>query len=259
MELRSLGSTGIQVSPLGLGSVKFGRNEQVKYPKGFQIPGDSELADLLALASELGVNLIDTAPAYGSSEERLGRLLPGRREDWVIVTKVGEQFIEGRSHFDFSAKATRESVENSLRRLDTDHLDVVLIHSDGNDLEVLQEDVLGELERLKTEGKLRATGLSGKTVQGGLLAAEMVDVLMVTCNPQYNEELPVLLAAQRLDKGVLIKKGLMSGHVRSAAEVEQAMAFIFDQPGVSSMIVGTISPGHLQSNVATLERILARR
>jgi aryl-alcohol dehydrogenase-like predicted oxidoreductase len=258
MELRALGNSGIRVSPLGLGSVKLGRNREVKYPQGFQVPNDRAVSDLLALARDLGINLIDTAPAYGSSEERLGRLLPGKREDWVIVTKVGEQFIDGCSHFDFSTQAIRRSVESSLRRLNTDYLDVVLIHSDGNDLKSLQEDTLGELRRLQVQGKLRATGISGKTVEGGLLAAELLDVLMVTCNLQYNEELPVLQAAQRLNRGVLIKKGLMSGHVRNAAEVEQAMAFVFSQPGVSSMVVGTINPGHLEANVVALQKILDR-
>ena len=63
MELRALGSTGIQVSPLGLGTVKLGRNQQVKYPRPFELPGDEEVLALLGLARELGVNLLDTAPA----------------------------------------------------------------------------------------------------------------------------------------------------------------------------------------------------
>lgn len=68
---RPLGDTGLAVSPLGLGTVKFGRDQGVKYPSGFTIPDDREAADLLALARDLGINLIDTAPAYGRSEERL--------------------------------------------------------------------------------------------------------------------------------------------------------------------------------------------
>ncbi|HID48445.1 MAG TPA: aldo/keto reductase, partial [Chromatiales bacterium] len=89
MELRPLGATGIEVSPLGLGTVKIGRNQQVKYPRGFRIPDDAAVRDLLGLARDLGLNLVDTAPAYGNSEERLGKLLPDKN-DWIIVTKVGE-------------------------------------------------------------------------------------------------------------------------------------------------------------------------
>ena len=116
MELRALGRTGLQVSPVGLGTVKFGRNQQVKYPRGFDLPDDAHLRDLLAVARELGINLLDTAPAYGSAEERLGALLD-HADDWVIVTKVGEAFEHGASRFDFSAAGTRASVERSLRRV----------------------------------------------------------------------------------------------------------------------------------------------
>src|SRR5690606_33729328 len=89
---RPLGSTGFKVSPLGLGTVKLGRDQGVKYPTGFTIPGDDDASLLLAQARELGINLIDTAPAYGRSEERLGPLLRGQRDEWVIVSKVGEEF-----------------------------------------------------------------------------------------------------------------------------------------------------------------------
>ena len=92
---RPLGSTGFKVSPLGLGTVKLGRDQGVKYPTGFTIPGDDEARLLLAQARELGINLIDTAPAYGRSEERLGPLLRGQRDEWVIVSKVGEEFDGG--------------------------------------------------------------------------------------------------------------------------------------------------------------------
>ena len=74
---RPLGSTGLMVSPLGLGTGKLGRDQGVKYPSGFQIPDDDEARMLLKLARDLGINLIDTAPAYGRSEERLGPLLRG--------------------------------------------------------------------------------------------------------------------------------------------------------------------------------------
>jgi len=86
VELRPLGSTGMLVSPLGLGTVKFGRNEQVKYPRPFAIPDDRRVAELLALALDLGINLLDTAPAYGSSEARIGKLLPGPRDAMSLAT-----------------------------------------------------------------------------------------------------------------------------------------------------------------------------
>src|SRR3990167_7608998 len=92
LQKRSLGQTGIEVSVIGLGTVKFGRNQGVKYPVSFQLPSDQELEVLVNTAFDLGMNLLDTAPAYGMSEERLGKLLQSKRPDWVISTKVGEEF-----------------------------------------------------------------------------------------------------------------------------------------------------------------------
>lgn len=259
MELRPLGTTGLKVSPLGLGTVKFGRNQGVKYPRSFELPPDREALALLELAWELGINLLDTAPAYGESEERLGRLLRQCRRDWVIVTKVGEEFHAGESHFDFSATATRASVERSLRRLGVEVLDTVLIHSSGDDLAILErEEVLPTLLDLKQAGLVQAVGMSSKTVAGGLRAVECCDVVMVTYNPRQREELSVIRAAAA-GKGVLIKKGLLSGHLDRVSEVDPVRAslrLIFAEPGVSSVVVGTLNPDHLRANVAAAKDVL---
>ncbi len=257
MELRALGETGIMVSPLGLGTVKLGRNQQVKYPHPFAIPDDAAVVALLSLARELGINLLDTAPAYGNSEQRLGQLMPGSRDDWVIVSKVGEFFKEGQSGFDFSYETTIRTVEQSLRNLKTDYLDAVLIHSDGNDYRILKEEgALDALCALKERGLIRAHGMSTKTLVGGLLATVDTDIVMVTCNPAHQEELPVLRAADLRMRGVLIKKALQSGHIEVGG-VAAAMKFIFAQPGVSSVMVGTITPDHLRDNVAAVEAAIA--
>lgn len=254
---RSLAGTDLQISALGLGTVKLGRNEQVKYPSAFDIPDDAAVRELLALAQELGLNLLDTAPAYGSSEERLGKLM-ARRQDWVLCTKVGEEFEDGRSHFDFSAAHTRLSVERSLKRLRTDWLDLVLIHSDGNDEAIRQDGACVDmLRRLQQEGLVRYIGMSTKTISGGIRAAQELDVVMLTWNLQQRDT-EVLRAAERAGKGVLVKKGLMSGHVQGSSGdlVRDSMQLIFSEPGISSMITGTINPAHLRANVAAARRIL---
>ena len=261
MELRALGDSGIMVSPLGLGTVKIGRDQQVKYPAGFTIPDDRAVRELLALAWDLGINTLDTAPAYGNSEERLGQLLP-HKNDWVIVGKVGEIFENGESSFDFSAAHTRMSVERSLKRLGREVIDVVLVHSDGDDMNIIQnEEACDTLQQLKREGLIRAVGMSTKTVEGGIWSVENMDVVMATYNPSHTEELPVLQRAAELNKGVVIKKGLQSGHADAAAGgggVDAALRFVLAQQAVHSVVVGTINPEHLKHNVAVAEAALGQ-
>ena len=259
---RALGSTGLLVSPLGLGTVKLGRDQGVKYPNGFQIPDDDEARMLLKLARDLGINLIDTAPAYGRSEERLGPLLRGQRQDWVIVSKVGEEFADGLSRHDFSAAHTRLSVERSLQRLETDFIDLVLVHSDGNDLAILNDsEVYATLAELKRQGKIRGFGFSGKTVEGGLKALEQGDCAMVTYNLNEQNEKPVIDYAAAHGKAILVKKALASGHVCLSPGVDPVRAsfeLLFEHPGVASAIVGTINPLHLAHNVSTVAQVLRK-
>lgn len=245
MQKRRVGTTDIEVSVIGLGTVKFGRVEGVKYPKTFSLPADKELDHLLSVASELEINLLDTAPAYGISEERLGKALRGKRKDWIISTKAGEEFVGGASQFDFSSHAIQNSIERSLKRLHTDYLDIVLVHSSGDDQRIIdEENVFETLERLKQEGKVRAFGMSTKTVAGGLQTIDRADIAMVTFNPDYVDERCVIVYAQQKQKGIFIKKALASGHLPAA----DSLRFVFTEPGVTSVIVGTINPKHLQEN-----------
>ena len=169
--------------------------------------------------------------------------------------------MNGVSSFDFSAAATRRSVERSLRRLRVETLDVVLIHSDGGDLELLEHSaVLPTLRDLQQQGLIRAVGMSSKTVEGGLRAVQCCDVVMATYNLIQQQELPVLEAAAAAGKGVLIKKGLMSGHlaqITSEDPVAAALQLIYAAPAVSSVIVGTVHPQHLRANVAAAEALAA--
>jgi aryl-alcohol dehydrogenase-like predicted oxidoreductase len=249
---RPLGSTGLSVSVLGLGTVKFGRNQKIKYPT-FALPSDEAVNQLLEDALEGGINLLDTAPAYGAAEERLGRLLGARRGQFVLITKTGEEFADGESAYDFSAGHTRQSVERSLRRLRTDRLDCVLAHCPRNDLECLAHSpVLETLQRLKERGDIRSFGASTNTVEGGLLAAGLADVVMVTHSADYNLEEPVIRRAAELGKGVLIKKGLGSGNLAGAAEprsLADKFRPILSLTGVSSLIIGTINRQHLRANI----------
>ena len=249
MDKKILGNTAIEISPLGLGTVKFGRNEGVKYPQGFDIPDEAALADLLALAKDLGINMLDTAPAYGTSEERLGRLLTGQREDWVIIGKVGEDFENGESVYNFTPEHFEMSLQRSLKRLNTDYIDVLMVHSDGNDAQNLSDEIITKMQSFKQRGMARAIGASTKTAEGGLRTLETMDAVMATYTADYQDEKPVLDYAAENNKGVILKKALSSGH---NANIEDAFKFAFSHPGTSGIIVGTINPEHLKQNSMAL-------
>ncbi len=248
---RELGCTGVVVSPLGLGTVKLGRDRGVKYPTPVRIPDDDEVIALLAHAHELGINLIDTAPAYGNAEERLGKLMGKAPAEWVICTKVGEEFTHGESSFDFSPGAIRDSVERSLARLRVEALDVVLIHSDGVvELHPEFDDALGELRSLRERGLIRAFGASVKFEEGARRTIERAQVVMVTLNPGEPDAGEWIKDAE-VRAGVLVKKPLASGHLDRLGEnpLEASMRFIFGHPSVTAAIVGTTSLEHLDANV----------
>lgn len=260
VQLRQFGSTGLQVSPLGLGTVKLGRNKGLKHPP-FELPDDRTAEQLLGLASDLGINLVDTAPAYGTSEERLGKLLLGQRNRWVICTKVGEEFDSrtAMSRYDFSAEHVRFSIERSLGRLRTDFLDLVLVHSNGTDEGHAFAEALDALGDLKAQGKLRAFGISSKTMAGGLLAVERTDCAMITVNPFDAEGKTVSAAARQAGKGILVKKPLAAGALAASAAppVGETLGLIFSQPGVTSVVIGTIDPQHVRNNASACERAIS--
>lgn len=257
MEMRPLGSTGLCVGVLGLGTVKWGRTLGLKYPQPITLPTDDELRTLLAVAREHGMNVIDTAPAYGIAEERIGRLIE-RREDWVITTKFGERFVDGVSHFDFSRRALSDSLDSSLRSLRTDRVDAVLVHSDGAIEHRFPDELVDALKREKEAGRVRAIGISSKSKEGGLAALEWADVLMVTLNPEYLDELSLIREAARRGVGILVKKALLSGHGGGPAKpsVRECLATSLRETGVSSVVIGSVSPINVENNARIADEVL---
>ena len=245
---RPLGRTGLKLSPIGFGAFKIGRNEGIKYRDGYELPTEEESASILNHVLDLGVNLIDTAPAYGISEERIGRGLKARRDSFVLSTKVGEVWEDGEGRYDFSAEAVDRSVDRSLLRLDTDRLDIVLVHSDGTDLEIIERgETLDALVGRRDRGDIGFVGFSGKTVEGHLAAIEtgVVDVLMVEYHVLDRSQQPVIEEAERRGIGVLVKKGLASGRIPAI----DAIPACLEPGGVSSVVVGSLDPDHLRTNL----------
>ena len=243
---RPLGSTGLLVSSIGFGAFKIGRNQKTKYPTAYELPSDADVETLLNGLLEMGVNYIDTAPAYGVSEERIGRVLGHRRSEYVLATKVGETFSNGVSHYDFSGTAVRASVERSLNRLRTDVLDVLFLHSDGRDLWIQEQtDAVAAMVELKRRGLVQKIGLSGKTVDGAQLAFEWADVLMVEYHLEDRSREGLIREAAARGVGIIVKKGLASGHLAA----DRAIDFVLANRQVASIVVGGVNLTHFHDNV----------
>jgi len=242
----------LPLSPIGYGAFKIGRNVSTKYDQAYELPDPATVEKLLNGVLDLGISYIDTAPAYGTSEERIGQAISHRRREFILSTKVGEFFEDGVSKYDFSADAVRKSVETSLRRLHTDVLDFVFIHSSGDDLRIVEQtDVVPTLMSLRDAGLVRGLGLSGYTAEGFRAALPWADAVMVEYHPDNESLAPVIDEAHQRGITVIVKKGLVSGRLPAA----QALSFILRNSAVASVVVGSLSLDHLRENLRIVQEL----
>jgi len=242
----------LPLSPIGYGAFKTGRNAGTKYEQTYDLPDQATVAKLLNGVLDLGINYVDTAPAYGSSEERIGQAISHRRREFVLSTKIGEFFEGGTSRYDFSAAAVRKSVESSLRRLRTDVLDLVFIHSSRDDVRILEQtDVVTTLMSLRDAGLVRGIGLSGYTVEGFRAALPWADAVMVEYHPDQVSLAPVIDEAHNRGITVIVKKGLASGRLPAS----QAITFVLRNSAVDSVLVASLSLDHLRDNLQTARTV----
>jgi aryl-alcohol dehydrogenase-like predicted oxidoreductase len=197
----------MKVGEVGIGAMQFGD------PR-WQGPELDEVRCIVEEAVALGSNFIDTAPPYalGRSEELLGEVLQGRRDRFVLCTKFGYT-ADGRE--DFSAGRLEEAVADSLRRLRTDYLDVLLLHSPPDALMVGSAPHYGALRRLKDAGVLRAYGISMRRGTcdeiRGVLQSTDVQVIEIRFNALHQEPLPAIEEAAARGVGIIVNVPLESG------------------------------------------------
>jgi aryl-alcohol dehydrogenase-like predicted oxidoreductase len=242
MVLRALGKTGLKVSPISFGAFKIGRNEKIKYAQSYPLPTEDEAARLLNGVLDLGINLIDTAPAYGVSEERIGKHISGRHREFMLSTKVGERFEDGKSTYDFSSKSIAQSVERSLQRLKTSSVDFLFIHSDGREV---TEETITALQSAKKQGKTRFIGLSGKTVESARAALNWADALMIEYHPRDTSHEQIIAEAGKMGVAILVKKPLASGQIPAS----EAIPFILNKPQVATLVIGGLNLNHIRENL----------
>ncbi|MGY0020841.1 aldo/keto reductase [Streptomyces sp. cg35] len=223
MQYRTLGRTGVQVSSLALGAMNFGR-----------IGGTTqdEATALVDAALEAGVNLIDTADMYsdGESEEMVGKAIAGRRDDIVLATKAGMPMGDERNHRGSSRRWLVTELDNSLRRLGVDHVDLYQIHR--WDPATADEETLSALTDLQRAGKIRYFGSSTfpayRIVQAQWAAREHRLSRYATEQPGYSIlqrgiETHVLPVTEEYGLGVLawspLASGWLSGAIRAGRTV----------------------------------------
>jgi aryl-alcohol dehydrogenase-like predicted oxidoreductase len=211
MLFRRLGKTELNVSVVGVGTWQLGG----EWGKAYE---QSEVDKMIARAKELGINLIDTAECYGdhTSEELVGNAIKGQRQDWIVATKFGHKFhanFERTTHFD--PPSVLIQLEDSLRALKTDYIDLYQFHS-GSD-EVFDNPGLWEMLARQVEaGKIRALGLSITTANPPLQIQKMsrfgISALQVVYNRLSREpEQDIFPTCQKEDIGVLTRVPLASG------------------------------------------------
>jgi aryl-alcohol dehydrogenase-like predicted oxidoreductase len=267
MIYRDFGNTGIRVSVLGFGAGHIGSPDM----------SEMQAEKLLNSVLDMGINLVDTARAYGLSEKRIGLYLSHRRNDFIISTKVGYNF-EWKE--DWSYDATMGTVDQALQLMRTDYLDIVHLHS--CDKQILEKGEATEaLEKAKEQGKIRVIAYSGENEALGF-AVDSGRFGSLQCSVNICDQHSIsryLPAAKSKGMGVIAKRPIANapwrynsrpeGHY--SAEYwdrirvmhidpheldwnELALRFTAFSPGVDTCIAGTGNPEHLLQNLSHLEK-----
>jgi aryl-alcohol dehydrogenase-like predicted oxidoreductase len=208
MKLRPFGNTGMQVSEIGLGAWQLANPD-------WGISDKKEALEIVQKALEAGCNFFDTAPGYGHgrSEELLGEGLKPVRPNVIICTKFSHYQEDGSR--DFAAQNVRPVLEGSLRRLQTDYVDILLLHNPPREMMDgrVSADLYEELERLKAEGTIREYGVSldWRVELENVLSTTKSKAAEVFFNALYQEVLPAFQLAQNNGMGLIVKVPLDSG------------------------------------------------
>jgi aryl-alcohol dehydrogenase-like predicted oxidoreductase len=283
---RTLGPTGAEVTVLGYGAM------EIRGEPGGPALEDADAGRLLNAVLDEGITLIDTAIDYGRSEELIGRYLSSRRDEYFLASKCGCLLTPPADAtppypHDWTAANVRAGVEQSLRRLQTDHLDLVQVHMSPSREQLESDGTVEAMVSLRDEGKVRFLGMSG--IEPNLadhVAMGVFDVFQIPYSALQRGHEALISQAADGGAGVLIRGGvargtaseekrwsvrpLSGGDVPAEATWQAAglddlledgmnrhefiLRFTLSLPGLSSTIVGTSSPDHLRSNVAMASR-----
>ena len=309
MEYRKFGETDLKVSALGLGAAPIGSRT------GFE-----ESKETLNKAFDLGINFYDTAPSYGqgSSEEIIGKVFRNKREQVIVTTKVGyyptatlqaaskfkplvrslmtkipgirnaiQNFVNTQNKTDFEPNLIVKSVEDSLRRLESDYIDLLLLHSPPREI-VDRGDVFEQLKSLKQQGKIRYYGVSASNLENSLLLLQHsefgISALQTTLNLFEQEAIKELIPlANKRGVAIIARELFAHGKINpqnndddnkglqyvGPLEVDHSFDFLaqdgvrtitqaalqfgLQTEGVAVVLAGMSKRKHVQANVAAFD------
>jgi aryl-alcohol dehydrogenase-like predicted oxidoreductase len=285
----TLGRTGAVVTKLGYGAMEL-RGPGGTFGHGRALD-DAEIDRLLNGVLDAGINIIDTSPDYGDSEEHIGRCISGRRDEYFLASKcgcpVGQPAATGpgpREHI-FTRDNVRAGVEQSLRRMRTDHLDLVQFHASPARATLEDNESVAELDALRDEGKIRFLGMSGTLPNlTDHIAMGVFDAFQIPYSAVEREHEDAISAAAKAGAGTIIRGGVARGlpeppsgvpeqwrtmfQVRlerfeqaSVADLlgdmspmELMLRFTISHPDLHTTIVGTSNAEHLAANVAAARK-----
>jgi aryl-alcohol dehydrogenase-like predicted oxidoreductase len=281
----TLGRTGLEVTKLGYGAMELRGTDH------FARLSPGEASAILNGVVDSGINYIDTSPDYGYSEELIGRHIAQRRAEYFLASKCGcpvepaEVAHANRKPHSFTRANIRAGVEQSLKRMRTDYLDVVQFHISPSRSVLEANDSIAELEALRHEGKLRFIGMSGTIPElPEQIAMGVFDVFQIPYSLVEREHEALIHAAAEAGAGVVIRGGVARGvivkdesviddypaflqpgfrarrrrwHETEVADLLEDMSpmelmlrFTLSNPDMTTTIVGTANPAHLAANVA---------
>lgn len=207
MNHRPLGNTGIQVSEIAFGGVEIGVPYGIGVESAADMPSESQAIELLHAALDAGINFFDTARHYGQSEALMGKAFAGRRQQVVIATKC--KHLTGRHNVE---AVIEESLAESCHALQTGYADIFMLHESDPAI-FLNPEVIRVYQKLKSEGRIRATGVSTYTPEETRTVIESGhwDVIQVPFNMMDQRQAPLFALAEEKGIGIVIRSVLLKG------------------------------------------------
>lgn len=274
---RVLGRTGLEVTQLGYGSMG------LRGPRtwGVRVVSDDDAGTFLNAVLDAGINVIDTAPDYGASEERIGRFLSPRRSEFLLATKCGCAPIQQADHLEiahvWNADVIRRNLDTSLVRLQTTYIDLLQFH--GGDAETLQrEGLIDLLQSFRAQGLIRFVGVSSSLPDlPGLIDLDVFDTFQIPYSclaPQHHD---LITQAAATGAGIILRGGIAQGgpdaeiqrpalnDVWTRAKLDELLPAgmtrselilrdTLSHPDCHTTIVGTCNQEHLAENVAAASK-----